>query len=158
MTAPVSPSRSQLASDLRELAERLPRPYEEDRFYSQREQNRLNADIAIVNAAATALESIPSETAPIEDDLPLNCKAVDGALDMRIGTKILAFAAENHPDLWDAEKDRGRFKVTDPVAFAQEVERALNRESEDGSTMLTRMLDAAVLEAIEQGGEGVEGE
>jgi hypothetical protein len=99
---------------------------------------------------ATPSESVAS------DDLPLRCKAEDGMLDMRVGVKVLAFAVENCPDLWDAESDKGRFKVTDPATFAKEVERVLNHESEDGSTRLTRMLDAAVLEAIEQGAEGVE--
>ena len=47
-----------LAADLLALAERLPRPYEEDRFYPQREQDRLNADIAIVTAAARELDRL----------------------------------------------------------------------------------------------------
>ena len=103
--------------------------------------------------------SAPSETEPsLYDELPLRCSASGGALNIRIGVNVLAFATEHCPDLWDGEKDRGRFKVSDPETFAKEVERAINHEDEVGGTMLTRMLDAAVLEAIEQGAEGVEGE
>lgn len=115
----------------------------------------------IFRAARYALEEaakeVQSETTP-SDDLPLRCKAEAGVLDMRIGEKVLAFATEKCPALWDADKGRGRFTVYDPTAFAKEVERVLNHEFEDGSTRLTRMLDAAVLEAIEQGAAGVEGE
>jgi len=38
------------------------------------------------------------------------------------------------------------------------VARAINAEGEDGSTLLTRMLDAAILKAVESGCEGVDHE
>lgn len=90
------------------------------------------------------------------DDLPLTCEAVGGVLDMRIGEKVLAFATENCPDLWDAENDRGRYRVTDAAVFAKAVAHELNKESEGGSTPLSRLLDEVVEEAINQGAEGVE--
>jgi len=101
-------------------------------------------------------ESARPEVVPIADDLPLTCRAVRGQLDMRVGEKVLAFATLHCPALWDADADRGRFKVTDTAVFARAVEQALNHEAEDGSTRLTRMLDGAIEEAINQGAEGVE--
>ena len=100
-------------------------------------------------------ESAPRYVVP-KDDLPLRCKSVDGALDMQVGVKVLAFAAERCPDLWNGEDDLPGCRITDPIKFAKEVERELNRESEDGSTRLSRMLDEAIAEAINQGAEGVE--
>lgn len=90
------------------------------------------------------------------EELPLSCEVENGAIVIRIGAKCLAHATNINPALWDAENDRGQFKVTDPVAFAKEVHRELVREEEDGSTPLTRTLDKAIYEAINQGAEGVE--
>lgn len=49
-----------LSERLRDLLERMPRPYEEDRRYSKREQDQLLADVALVDEAATLLAA--SET------------------------------------------------------------------------------------------------
>lgn len=92
----------------------------------------------------------------LTDELPLQCKAADGVLGMRVGVKILANAVRYCPDLWDGEDDRPSYRVTDPAAFAEAVAAEINREGEDGSTLLTRMIDAACLEAIERGTPGVE--
>lgn len=51
----------ELVERLRDLAERMPLPYEEDRSYSINEQERLMNDIDAVNSAVSAL----SETAPL---------------------------------------------------------------------------------------------
>ena len=107
-------------------------------------------------AGSGPAESASRCVAVPKDDLPLRCKSVDGALDMRVGVKVLAFAAERCPDLWNGEDDLPGCRITDPIKFAKEVERELNRESEDGSTRLSRMLDEAIAEAINQGAEGVE--
>lgn len=40
--------------------------------------------------------------------------------------------------------------------FAKEVVRELNSEDEEGTTAIHKMFDAAFIEAIEQGAEGVE--
>lgn len=98
--------------------------------------------------------SAPSARVP-NDDIPLRCEVVDGAIQFTIGAKVLAFATDNCPTLYDHENDRGRYRVTDPAVFAKAVERELNHESEGGSTPLTRMLDEAVDDAINQGAEGV---
>jgi len=50
----------------------------------------------------------------------------------------------------------GLWKVTDAETFAKEVCRALNDEREDGTTRVHMMFDAAFMEAINQGAEGVE--
>ena len=90
------------------------------------------------------------------DELPLECVILDGALTIKIGEKVLAFATEHNPHLWNVETDKPGYKVVDASIFAREVAHYMNKESEDGSTLLTRMLDQAVLNAIEYGGEGVE--
>ena len=98
----------------------------------------------------------PSAIAASKDDVPLRCELVNGSIEFNIGAKILAHATNVCPDLWDAENDRGQFKVTDHAVFAKEVVRELNREQEDGSTPLTRLLDQMIEEAINQGAEGIE--
>jgi hypothetical protein len=45
--------------------------------------------------------------------------------------------------------------ISDKTVWAQEVVRQLNSEREDGSTPVHRMFDAAFLEALEQGAEGI---
>lgn len=88
----------------------------------------------------------------------LRCKAVGGYIEMGVGTNALTFAAENHPDFWDGESDPDvpNIKVTDREVFARAVVDAINKEAEDGSTLLTRMLDAAIAAAVEDGCEGVD--
>lgn len=49
-----------------------------------------------------------------------------------------------------------RIEITDPRAFAADMCRAMNDESEDGSTRVHLLLDAAVCIAYEQGSEGAE--
>lgn len=89
---------------------------------------------------------------------PLLCAYRDGGIDMSIGAEALAFAAANHPEFWDGKSGPGipNIKVDDPAAFAREVCAAINREDEDGSTLLTRMLDKAVSLAVESGCDGVD--
>ena len=88
---------------------------------------------------------------------PLRCKATGGDIEMTIGMATLCFAAENHPDFWDGVSPASvpNIKITDVQEFALEVAREINRESEDGSTLLTRMLDKAIANAVENGCEGV---
>lgn len=49
-----------------------------------------------------------------------------------------------------------RMQITDAGAFAKELVRVLNREDEQGTTMIHRMMDSAIVEALEQGAEGIE--
>ncbi len=50
----------------------------------------------------------------------------------------------------------GLWKVTNAETFAKEVCRALNDEGEDGTTRVRTMFDAAFMEAINQGADGIE--
>lgn len=56
------------------------------------------------------------------------------------------------PSLWQEE---GCPRVTDARVFADAVLMALHREEEDGTTHVHRMFDAAFVEAVERGAEGV---
>lgn len=49
-----------------------------------------------------------------------------------------------------------RFKLTDAALFAKDLVRALNDENEEGTTMVHKMFDAAINEALEQGADGIE--
>lgn len=79
-------------------------------------------------------------------------------LDMSIGDVVLAKAAEMHPEFWQPEADVNAIRVIDRKAFAAAIDRALNDEEEDGSTLFTRMLDEAIKKAVENGCEGIDWE
>lgn len=49
-----------------------------------------------------------------------------------------------------------RWKVTDTVGFAKEISSELNDEDEEGTTMIHRMFDRAILQAIERGAQHVD--
>ena len=85
-------------------------------------------------------------------------RIVKGSLVIRLSSRVLAFATENHPEFWDAENDKNRVKVTDREQWTEAVRDALlvEEEEEDGSTFLTRALDKAIAHAVEQGEEGIE--
>ncbi len=81
-------------------------------------------------------------------ELPLKVEVKDDHLCFAIGIDTLAFAFENG-------EFAGEFKVGDQAQFAQDVCDELNREGEDGSTPLTRLLDQMMSEAAEQGSLGL---
>jgi hypothetical protein len=92
-------------------------------------------------------------------DLPLGAQIEGDELVIRVGLAVVAFAAGHHPDFWDGEAETadGPFvNVTDQRVFAEEVVLALESEREDGSSILSDALDAAVKHAIEDGCEGVD--
>jgi hypothetical protein len=81
---------------------------------------------------------------------------------IRIETETLATAFENgiynNPYVMNigGEYDYVKqFRVDDLTIFANEVITSLFNEWEDGSTVLTRMLDQACEDAVESGCEGV---
>jgi hypothetical protein len=47
------------------------------------------------------------------------------------------------------------YRVIDAVKFAKDVAMELRREEEDGTTLVSEMLDAAVERAVENGAEGI---
>jgi hypothetical protein len=87
----------------------------------------------------------------------------DGVLTIEIGIDTLAFAALYSEHAWKlAGEDSGKptsimpdklLKVTDKYGFATDVLETLKAEAEDGSSLLTEMLDAAAQKAIEDGSE-----
>lgn len=88
----------------------------------------------------------------------LEVRVADGVLSISVGISILAFATHLNGELDAYDDDTGDFldtTVTDEEVFAKEVASALNREDEDGTTMVHRMLDRAAMLAIENGADGV---
>lgn len=79
---------------------------------------------------------------------PLVVRIFKGRLSITIGTDTLAFALQRIEN-WPEE-----VKVIDPKEFARDVLRELEREEEDGSTPVHRLLDKVGLAAMEQGSIG----
>lgn len=95
----------------------------------------------------------------LDDLLPLQCKVSSDRIKIEIPERILKFATENHPDFWDGKSgiDIPNIKITDIKVFMKEVVDEINNEiSEDGSTLLTNMLDKAITKAIENGCGGID--
>lgn len=95
----------------------------------------------------------------LDDLFPARCKVIANELQFHISESLLRFATENHPDFWDGKSgiDVPNVKITDMNVFTKEVAGEINREiSEDGSTLLTYMLDKAIANAIENGCEGID--
>ena len=93
-----------------------------------------------------------------KDEFPLRIGSNMGTLSLFVSGNVLRFAAETHQELWDGESgpDVPVVKITDQREFAFAVAAAINAEDEDGSTMLTRMLDEAIVAAVEDGCDGVD--
>ena len=91
-------------------------------------------------------------------DTPLTCKIEDDCLVVRIGVGTIAVAATRCEYFWDGESgtDVPCVKVDDDRIFADEVLRMLLVEAENGSTLLTDMIDQAIINAVEGGCEGVD--
>ncbi len=86
-----------------------------------------------------------------KNNFPLKCEYVDGAVHIEIGKNVLRFASENHPIL----DDENIVNIIDIDIFINEIIHEINHEAEDGSTMLTNMLDSAILNAISNGCDGI---
>lgn len=78
---------------------------------------------------------------------------IDGKIEISIDVAALPMIV-NGSCLCDSME--GLWKVTDAETFAKEVCQALNDEHEDGTTRVHMMFDAAFMEAINQGAEGIE--
>lgn len=83
-----------------------------------------------------------------------------GRLVISIGTKALAESFELGPGNEEYDESipdfKKRYKVTDHRAFAKEVLMALDNEDEDGSSLVTDLLDKACEAAIDDGADGIE--
>lgn len=77
---------------------------------------------------------------------------IDNFLVIRVPIDALSVAATL---AWGKHAGRD-LTVTDLPAFANELLRELRKERENGDTLVTDMLDAAVVRAIEDGAEGAE--
>jgi hypothetical protein len=90
---------------------------------------------------------------------PLAVTVTRGVLTIEIGVDTLAHAALRSAFVCQMAHEHGevdpatRFKITDARGFADEVKSELLAEEEDGSSLLTDVLDRACQEAIEQGSE-----
>lgn len=78
---------------------------------------------------------------------------VDGNIVITLAISHLQTAIDGGTMLGTIE---GSWKLTDPAAFAKDLIRSLNSEDEEGTTMVHRMYDEAINDAIEQGAEGIE--
>jgi len=72
---------------------------------------------------------------------------------VRVPVKALASAVEQ---TLAAGKIWQRLKITNAEAFAEDFVRALNDEDETGETLVHAMLDKAIINAFEQGADGIE--
>lgn len=77
----------------------------------------------------------------------------DDVIIIRLPISHLPMAIEG---MWAAGYSDVRYKVTNAEEFAQEFVRELNKESEDGTTMIHSLFDKAALNAIDQGAFGIE--
>lgn len=89
---------------------------------------------------------------------PIYCSAAGAGLVVHIAPDTLRFAAESHPGFWDGESGASvpKLIITDINVFAKEVAGSINDEAEDGSTLLTILIDEAISNAVENGCEGAE--
>ena len=91
--------------------------------------------------------------------IPLSVKVTEHSLTISLDLGTMKWAAEHMDENNPYNESTGRFeqawRITDKVQFAKDVRIALLDEAEDGSTPVTRILDAAFLAAIGNGSEGV---
>lgn len=91
---------------------------------------------------------------------PLSVKVTrDGVLTIEIGIDTLAHAALRADFAYEIADPVGggrpdkKYKISQPRGFAVEVKSELLDEAEDGSSLLTRVIDAACEQAVEQGSQ-----
>jgi hypothetical protein len=94
------------------------------------------------------------------NDTPLTVAVEGGQIVVRIGigTNAWAFEHNNENNPFDDAKNDfvQKYKITDPMEFAQDVVCAMQDEGEDGSTSLTDFLDKMNEAAVNDGSMGVE--
>ena len=97
-------------------------------------------------AREVATRASAHEAAPqIPADEPLEVVLAGDRLVISIGVNVLAFA------VGAGTQD---FTITDAALAAREILRELQREEEDGTTPVHKLLDQAAFDAWENGGEG----
>lgn len=84
----------------------------------------------------------------------LSCEIRDGAIYIAIGSETVRLATNESPALYDGT--RQTVVVSDSARWLKSVWHRLTEEDEDGSTPVSRMFDAAIERAVDQGDEGVD--
>ncbi|SFE88407.1 hypothetical protein [Paracidovorax wautersii] len=124
----------------------------------------LNANSTTLGLAVTELQALAraASATPETTEAP-GCarfeaapRLIDGRLLISVSISTLAHAARHSDYFFRCQEDGCPLQITDEAAFAKSVVEALNCEQEDGSTPITRMLDAATEYVSEQGLEGIE--
>lgn len=77
----------------------------------------------------------------------------DGAIVIRLPLDNLALVLDG---AWAANNWSTRYKITNLTEFANDLVLELNSESENGTTAIHKMFDAAIVEAIDQGSAGID--
>ena len=88
--------------------------------------------------------------------LESEARIVGDSLVISIRISTLAHAARESDCFWRSKEAGFPLAINDEAAFAKSVRRGLNRESEDGSTPITRLLDDTTEWVCDQGEDGVE--
>lgn len=90
----------------------------------------------------------------------LEVEIIEGVLVISIGVETFGSVVQFNDDLTEVYDEKtGEFRsarVTDADLFAEAILYELNAESEDGTTIVHKMFDQAVENAIENGAEGIE--
>lgn len=90
---------------------------------------------------------------------PLTARVEGDELVIRVGVDQLAHAIISadafHGFSVEADAYVRDFAISGPMGFAKDVVRAMQKESEDGSTPLTRFLDEVAGTAMDDGARGI---
>lgn len=114
--------------------------------------NGLTQQTAPAVATGPQAESTGDGCARLESEARIE----GGRLLIALRISTLAHAARCSEYFWRAKEDGTPLRITNEGVLANSVRRALNREEEDGSTPISRMLDEAVEWVAEQGEDGIE--
>lgn len=85
----------------------------------------------------------------------LEIEVKDGALVITMPVELLCHAVQFGND-WPCNEHGPTARINNAEGFAHDIVRALEREEEDGTTLVHRMFDKAAIEAIEQGAESID--
>ena len=84
----------------------------------------------------------------------------DGRAVIKDGKIVIEFPIGSLPQVlegaWASGALSSRWRITDEQAFAKDLVIEMNRESENGTTLVHKMCDAAINELLEGGVEGIE--
>ena len=98
----------------------------------------------------------PEDALPVwadsSGDLPIKARYSRGLLRIHVSPQALAYiATEIMPDNWGLDPLRSKVAVPDAEKLAEAVAQYLNEEEEDGSTLVGRCIEQAMMNLAEQG-------